>query len=112
VKNSNSSLGRNNSKVYFYTSFIAYVLALFCTIFVMHVFKHAQPALLYIVPLCLILPLTVALIKGDLKSMFEYRDHTEEQVAKSKQTAESTSSSSEPTVPSPVKEKKETKKVK
>ncbi len=105
-------MGRNNSKVYFYTSFIAYILALFCTIFVMHVFKHAQPALLYIVPLCLILPLTVALIKGDLKSMFEYRDHTEEQVAKSKQTAtsaEATSSAIAPTESSP---KKETKKVK
>lgn len=70
---------KRNSKLYFYTSFIAYVIALFCTIFVMHVFKHAQPALLYIVPLCLILPLTVALIKGDLKSMFQYRDHHEEE---------------------------------
>lgn len=33
---------KRNSKVYFFTSFIAYVLALFCTIFVMHVWKHAQ----------------------------------------------------------------------
>lgn len=65
------------TKVYFYSSFIAYILALFCTIFVMHVFKHAQPALLYIVPLCLIVPLTVALILGDIKSMFSYRDHEE-----------------------------------
>ena len=36
-----------------------------------------QPALLYIVPLCLIVPLTVALILGDIKSMFNYRDHEE-----------------------------------
>jgi minor histocompatibility antigen H13 len=35
------SLNRNR-KTYFYASFIAYVLALFTTIFVMHVFKHAQ----------------------------------------------------------------------
>lgn len=70
---------KRNSKIYFYTSFFAYVLALFCTIFVMHVWKHAQPALLYIVPLCLVLPLTLALIKGDLKSMFAYRDHYEEE---------------------------------
>lgn len=67
-----------NSKLYFCTCFFAYVLALFLTIFVMHVFKHAQPALLYIVPLCLIFPLTVALIKGDLTSMFAYRDHEEQ----------------------------------
>lgn len=70
------SLNRN-SKIYFYSSFVAYVLALFCTIFVMHVFKHAQPALLYIVPLCVLIPLFVALIKGDLKKMFTYRDHEE-----------------------------------
>jgi len=70
------SLNRNRM-TYFYSSFIAYLLALFCTIFVMHVFKHAQPALLYIVPLCLVVPLTVALIQGDLKSMFTYRDHEE-----------------------------------
>lgn len=102
------SLNRN-SKVYFYTSFIAYILALFLTIFVMHVFKHAQPALLYIVPLCLICPLTVALIKGDLKSMFEYRDHDEEEVAASKpETNEASTTSSVPDL-SP---KKETKKVK
>lgn len=71
------SLNRN-SKTYFYTSFIAYFLALLTTIFVMHVFKHAQPALLYIVPLCLIFPLSVALVKGDLKRMFSYRDHEDE----------------------------------
>lgn len=70
------SLNRN-SKVYFYSSFIAYILALFCTIFVMHVFKHAQPALLYIVPLCLITPLAIGLLKGDLNLMFAYRDHEE-----------------------------------
>jgi len=87
------SLNRN-SKIYFYTSFIAYILALFCTIFVMHVFKHAQPALLYIVPLCLIAPLTVALIQGDLKSMFKYVDH-EDRVHDESNTSSTTSESGE-----------------
>lgn len=73
---------KRNSKIYFYSSFIAYIMALFCTIFVMHVFKHAQPALLYIVPMCLAAPLAVALIKGDLKSMFAYRDHIEKEESK------------------------------
>ena len=41
----------------------------------LHLKFKLQPALLYIVPLCLIFPLTVALIQGDLKSMFTYRDH-------------------------------------
>jgi len=85
---------KRNSKLYFYTCFFAYVLALFLTIFVMHVFKHAQPALLYIVPLCLIFPLTVALIKGDLNSMFAYRDHEEEAVEK-KQTEEAANENDE-----------------
>ena len=34
---------------YFYTGFVAYFLGLLLTIFVMHVYKHAQPALLYLV---------------------------------------------------------------
>lgn len=66
---------KGKSRLYFYTSFFAYILGLGTTIFVMHVFKHAQPALLYIVPSCLIIPLGVALVKGDLGRMFTYRDH-------------------------------------
>jgi len=73
------SLNRNGSKLYFNTTFFAYILALATTIFVMHVFKHAQPALLYIVPMCLVAPLFVALVKGDLGTMFAYRDHEDEQ---------------------------------
>jgi len=33
---------KKKSKVYFYASFIAYVLGLLLTILVMHFFKHAQ----------------------------------------------------------------------
>ena len=33
--------------------FPAYLAGLLLTIFVMHVYKHAQPALLYLVPACL-----------------------------------------------------------
>lgn len=86
------SLNRRR-KTYFYSSFIAYILALFCTIFVMHVFKHAQPALLYIVPLCLVTPLTVALIQGDLKSMFLYRDHDDENQSSANASLNTTNSS-------------------
>ncbi|XP_070555809.1 minor histocompatibility antigen H13-like isoform X2 [Ptychodera flava] len=60
-----------NTRTYFTTSFIAYILGLFATIFVMHVFKHAQPALLYLVPACIGLPLFVALVKGELTIMFQ-----------------------------------------
>ena len=36
-----------------YDSISAYLAGLLLTIFVMHVYKHAQPALLYLVPACL-----------------------------------------------------------
>jgi minor histocompatibility antigen H13 len=37
----------------------------------MHVFRHAQPALLYLVPACLGFPLLLALLKGDIREMFK-----------------------------------------
>lgn len=61
---------KRKSKTYFYATFIAYFLGLLATILVMHIFKHAQPALLYLVPLCLSTPLLLALIKGDIKTLF------------------------------------------
>lgn len=72
------SLKRKGRKIYFYTAFIAYILGLILTIVVMTVYNHAQPALLYLVPACVLTPLSVALIQGDLKSMFTYQDHDEE----------------------------------
>jgi len=72
---------KRNSNFYFYTTFIAYILGLCGTIVVMHVFKHAQPALLYLVPACLGAPILMALIRGDIKSMFSYADHPEEDEA-------------------------------
>ncbi|ESP05189.1 hypothetical protein LOTGIDRAFT_102125 [Lottia gigantea] len=65
-----SSSSKVKSKTYFYAGFIAYILGLGTTIFVMHFFKHAQPALLYLVPACVGIPVFVALVKGDAKAMF------------------------------------------
>lgn len=71
-------LSRNNqkgaSKPYFYTGFIAYILGLLLTIFVMHVYKHAQPALLYLVPSCLGAPMLLALAKGEVMTLMNYED--------------------------------------
>ncbi|XP_076440631.1 signal peptide peptidase-like [Babylonia areolata] len=69
---------KNNKKTYFYSGFVAYCLGLLTTILIMHVFKHAQPALLYLVPACIGIPVAVALVKGDIKTMFSYEDHSEE----------------------------------
>merc|ERR1719402_605353 len=70
---------KRNSNFYFTATFIAYLAGLLLTIFVMHVYKHAQPALLYLVPACLGVPLFLALVRGDIKSMFQYEDHPEEE---------------------------------
>ncbi|VDH93067.1 minor histocompatibility antigen H13 [Mytilus galloprovincialis] len=69
---------KKESRTYFYASFAAYFLGLVMTIFVMHFFKHAQPALLYLVPACLGIPIALALLKGEVKAMFNYEDHSEE----------------------------------
>jgi len=68
---------KRNSHFYFWTTFLAYISGLVLTIVVMHFFKHAQPALLYLVPACLGAPILMAAIRGDLGSMFAYADHPE-----------------------------------
>ena len=60
------------SRIYFYTGFVSYMIGLGTTVGVMHFFKAAQPALLYLVPSCLGLPFLVALIRGDLPALFRY----------------------------------------
>lgn len=67
-----------NSRTYFYSSFLAYIFGLGLTIFVMHTFKHAQPALLYLVPACVGFPVIIALFKGELTEMFRYEESSEE----------------------------------
>lgn len=62
------------AKIYFYTGFIAYISGLLLTIFVMHVYKHAQPALLYLVPACIGAPILVAVLRGELMTLFSYDD--------------------------------------
>nr|CAX69940.1 Signal peptide protease [Schistosoma japonicum] len=67
-------LGRKNSYTYFYSGYIAYIVAIIMTFVMMHVFKHAQPALLYLVPACLGAPLLIAFVNKDLGAMFKYED--------------------------------------
>lgn len=64
-----NSLSRKTN-VYFYATFFAYFMGLLATMMIMHLFNHAQPALLYLVPACLGTPLLLALVKGDLKALF------------------------------------------
>lgn len=69
-------------KTYFHASLFGYVFGMLCTLGVMHVFGHAQPALLYLVPGVLGSLWSTALIKGDLKTMWEYTEAVEETVSK------------------------------
>ncbi|KAG7472398.1 hypothetical protein MATL_G00108400 [Megalops atlanticus] len=80
---------KKNTRTYFYTSFLAYIFGLGLTIFVMHTFKHAQPALLYLVPACIGFPVVVALFKGELTEMFRYEESSSEVEATSKEETES-----------------------
>jgi len=67
------SLGRNKN-TYFHTGLASFFVGLVVTMIVMNVFKHAQPALLYLVPSCLLLPLLVAFVNGDHKALIDYED--------------------------------------
>ncbi|XP_069383705.1 minor histocompatibility antigen H13 isoform X2 [Paralichthys olivaceus] len=82
---------KKNSRTYFYSSFLAYIFGLGLTIFVMHTFKHAQPALLYLVPACVGFPVVVALFKGELTEMFRYEETPpeEEEAAANDDSSES-----------------------
>lgn len=77
---------KRKSNFYFNITFLAYIAGLLTTIAVMHFYKHAQPALLYLVPACIGTPLFFALIRGDIKSMFQYADHPELEEEKEKDT--------------------------
>lgn len=65
---------KKRSKLYFYTCYIGYFLGLFTTIAVMHVFKAAQPALLYLVPACIGSSFFLALIRGELTLLLAYEE--------------------------------------
>ncbi|XP_025424028.1 minor histocompatibility antigen H13 [Sipha flava] len=77
---------KRKTNLYFNTTFLAYFLGLLTTVFIMHIFKAAQPALLYLVPACLITPLLVALIAGDFKALISYEDHNMESEKSSKKS--------------------------
>lgn len=66
------------SSPYFTVGFIFYILGLITTMFVMHVFRAAQPALLYLVPACLLSSFLTALFLGDLPGLWEYSEQAEE----------------------------------
>ena len=71
------NIGKGKTSV-FEWCFIGYCLGLGTTVFVMHVFKAAQPALLYIVPAVLIFSFTGAAVAGNASSFSNYVEEAEE----------------------------------
>ncbi|RKO91362.1 signal peptide peptidase-domain-containing protein [Blyttiomyces helicus] len=73
-----STAGKKNKfatsfpKPYFLACFIAYILGLITTVVVMHTYKAAQPALLYLSPACILSALLTALVRGETKQLFGF----------------------------------------
>ena len=66
-------------KTYFRASLIGYFLAMICTLAVMNIYGHAQPALLYLVPGVLGSLWGTALIKGDIKALWAFDESEDDQ---------------------------------
>ena len=62
----------NCEKSYFKAVNVGYLLAMVCTIVVMLVFDHGQPALLYLVPGCCFAVLGTAVMKGEYSKLMEH----------------------------------------
>ncbi|KZT72179.1 hypothetical protein DAEQUDRAFT_686541 [Daedalea quercina L-15889] len=65
------------NKPYFYASLFAYVTGLVTTMSVMHFFGHAQPALLYLSPTCMISFFITAFSTGDFAQAWAWSDEPE-----------------------------------
>ncbi|KAM0333473.1 hypothetical protein ACHAQA_002135 [Verticillium albo-atrum] len=61
-------------KTYFYASLVGYTLGLLVTLLMLVVFKHGQPALLYLVPGVLGSLWLTGLVRGELKEMWTYTE--------------------------------------
>ncbi|KAK7472532.1 hypothetical protein VKT23_000647 [Stygiomarasmius scandens] len=68
------------SKPYFYASLAAYIFGLVTTMTVMHIFKAAQPALLYLSPACIVSFVLTAVVRGELKEAWHWTDGPEPQL--------------------------------
>jgi len=66
--------GTQRGRYYFMFTLCAYAAGLVLTIGVMHWFKAAQPALLYLVPACIGAPLLLALCRGEVSTLWNYTE--------------------------------------
>lgn len=62
------------SKTYFYASMVGYFLGMMVTLAMLLIFKHGQPALLYLVPGVLGSLLLTSLVRGEFKELWMYTE--------------------------------------
>ncbi|KAJ1916882.1 hypothetical protein H4219_003537 [Mycoemilia scoparia] len=86
---------------YFSATFAAYTAGLATTMGVMHVFKAAQPALLYLSPACILSVLITAFLRGELSAVMSFTDVDES----AKDKDDDKKSSSQPSSPNKPKNK-------
>jgi len=60
---------------YFISAMVWYFIGLLTTLLVMYWFQHAQPALLYLVPTCLISAFSVAYVKGEVGLLWSFDEN-------------------------------------
>ncbi|KAI6175976.1 hypothetical protein M3Y97_00748800 [Aphelenchoides bicaudatus] len=84
---------QRKSRFYFYAVVVGYMVGLLVTMGIMHHFKSAQPALLYLVPACIIIPLLLALVRGEFKELWNY---SEEQFTKPKENEKKKTAEAQP----------------
>ena len=94
LRKQRTTSGTGNN-AYFWACYASYLAGLTLTIIVMHVFKAAQPALLYLSPACSLSALAVALAKGQLKELFAFSTEEKPQTSPVIQAANFTSSEPE-----------------
>jgi minor histocompatibility antigen H13 len=61
-------------KHFFIAVNIGYLIAIICTIVVMIVFDHGQPALLYLVPGCILSVLGTTTYKGEFSDLWNFSE--------------------------------------
>lgn len=91
---------RSFPKPYFFTCFASYIAGLVTTIFVMHTFKSAQPALLYLSPACVGSVVLCALIRGESLEFWAFDDGSEDENKEEKKVEEAEASVKEEVVTS------------
>lgn len=77
-RSSQKAPGSAYAKPYFTAAVFAYVLGLGTTMFVMHYFKKAQPALLYLSPACILSFLLTSAIRGEFSEAWAWSDDPEQ----------------------------------